>query len=423
MRSVELIVIGGGASGMLAAITAERAGAHVLILEKKNCLGKKILATGNGKCNFTNLLQEESCYRSENQSFPWKVIQKFGAKDSIAWFEEIGVLSRQRDGYIYPASNQAGTILHALEREIERNKVEVHLEEVAQEISQIVKGKEKSFLVRTNRGEYLASRVLLATGGMASPVHGSTGDGYHFAKKLGHKIMKPVSALTSLVLEGKFMKGWSGVRVQGKVSLYSEDKICLCEDTGEIQMVAYGISGIPVFQLSRFAAREIASKRQPYLVLDSMPEYSRDWIIEHLSKNIERDGSQSMGDLLEGILPDKLGKVFLKEVKISPSKEAFSCSKRELESLAEIIKQMKLSIKEVSGFDKAQVTAGGVATNEVNVATMESKLCKGLYFTGELLDVDGICGGYNLQWAWATGYLAGTSCGKLHVDRNKKGKC
>lgn len=423
MRSVEVMVIGGGASGMLAAIMAKRAGAHVMILEKKNRVGKKILATGNGKCNFTNLLQTKECYRSEDDAFAWKVIEQFGAEDSIAWFDEIGVLARQRDGYIYPASNQAGSVLRALERELKRSKIEVHLEETVCEIQKTAKGKEECFLVQTDREEYLATRVILATGGMASPVHGSTGDGYHFAKKLGHRIVQPVSALTSLVLDGKFMKEWSGVRVQGKVALYNQEKECLGMDVGEIQMVAHGISGIPVFQLSRYAAQEIAKKRKPYLVLDSMPQYEKEWIVDKLWKNLNRDKKQSMGDLLEGMLPDKLASVLIKENGMSPADMVTVCTKDKMIKLVETIKNMKLLIREVSGFDKAQVTAGGVTTAEVNAETMESKLCTGLYFTGELLDVDGICGGYNLQWAWATGYLAGSACGKLHVDRKKKGSC
>lgn len=412
MRSVRVLVVGGGASGMVAAITAKRSGASVLVLEKKNRLGKKLLATGNGKCNFTNQVQYPECYRSSQTEYPWKVMEQFGWEDSVVWFDEIGILAKSREGYIYPASGQAASVLHALEREMKRLKIEVHTEEEAVHVAVSFQKKEQNgFVVTTEKAEYLAQNVILSTGGMAAPVHGSTGDGYRFAKELGHHLVAPVPALTSLILEGSFMKGWSGIRIQGKVALYDEKEHLLGEDVGEIQMVAYGISGIPVFQLSRFAAREINEGRRVTLYLDSMPEYDRDWIVQELFKRQKREERQSMRDLLEGMLPDKFAGVCLKHAKISDTAVAGEVSGVQLARLADVIKSMRLKVKAVSGFDKAQVTAGGVCTSEVNPDTMESLLCKGLYLTGELLDVDGICGGYNLQWAWTTGYLAGSAAG------------
>lgn len=413
MRSVEVLVIGGGASGMVAAIEAKRQGAKVMLLEKKKRLGKKLLATGNGKCNYTNRLQMPACYRSNQIDFPWKIIQKFGDAESIRWFDQLGILAKDRDGYVYPASGQAASVLHALEREINRLKIEVHTEEWAKEIlvhyQQNSKQKD-GFVVSTNQTEYLARKVILSTGGKASPVHGSTGDGYLLAESLGHRLVEPVPALTSLILNGNYMKLWSGVRIQGTVALYNGNDQLLYKDTGEIQMVAYGISGIPVFQLSRFASRERAEGRKVYLILDSMPDYDKDWIYKELIKRKGKNGQQSMGDLLEGMFPDKFAGVLLKQADIPIKSYAVEISDEKLYKLADVIKGMRLSIKATSDFDKAQVTAGGVCTEEINEKTMESKICKGLYLTGELLDVDGICGGYNLQWAWATGYIAGISC-------------
>lgn len=413
MRSVQILVIGGGASGMMAAIMARRSGAKVLIIEKKNRLGKKLLATGNGKCNFTNRVQKQECYRSSQKDIPWQIIQKFDWEKCVNWFDEIGILAKERDGYFYPASGQATAVLRALERELKRLKVEIHTEEAVEEIVCMERGNVLSgFEVRTDKSEYLARNVIVSTGGMAAPVHGSTGDGYGYVKRLGHHIITPVPALTSLVLDGNFMKAWSGVRIQGKVSLYDEKNSLLCEDSGEIQMVAHGISGIPVFQLSRFAARELAKKRSVILYLDSMPEYDMEWLVEEIKKRQSYDGEQSMGDILEGMLPDKLAGVFLKKSGIGMVTQAVEVSEAEIQKLAAWIKKMELKVAAVSDFEKAQVTAGGVALEEICMDTMESKLCKGLYLTGELLDVDGICGGYNLQWAWTTGYLAGTACGQ-----------
>lgn len=400
---------------MAAAITAARNGARVLVLEKKKRLGRKLLATGNGRCNFTNMVQEKDCYRSSEMDLPMRVIQKFNWEDSVRFFDEIGVLARDREGYYYPASNQAVTVLRALERELARLGAEIHTEETVSDIERRMgRNGRDAFFVKTDRGSYLAKKVILCTGGMAAPVYGSTGDGYACAAKFGHHIVPPVPALTSLVLDGNFMKAWSGVRIQGKVLLYNDKGGLLCEDRGEVQMVSYGISGIPVFQISHYAARELADNRRATLVLDGMPDYSREWILDALLKRQKHNGKQSMGDLLGGMMPDKLAGVYLKQTKIPVSERASETEKGRLEELATKIKQMKIPVKAVSDFEKAQVTAGGVYLSEVNPDTMESEFCKGLYLAGELLDVDGICGGYNLQWAWATGYLAGMGAGTIH---------
>ncbi len=415
MEQIEVLVIGGGASGMVAAITAARYKVHVLILEKKSSLGKKLLATGNGKCNFTNQVQKAACYHSSQKDYPWKVIGQFGWQESVRWFDEIGILAKEKNGYVYPASGQASSVLHALQREIKRLMVEVHTEEEVQKAA--YDNQRKGFLVTTDKAEYFAKKIIISTGGMASPVHGSAGDGYRFAKKFGHHIVSPLPALTSLVLEGSFCKMWSGTRVQGTVSLYDEKKNLLGKDTGEIQMTAYGISGIPVFQLSRFAAVELEKGRKVTLCLDSMPEYKKEWLAEEFLKRKQQNEKQSIRDLLEGMFPDKLASVYVKKIKIADSTCVSELSMELFIRLAELVRHMEFSVRKVSGFEKAQVTAGGVCTEEVCPDTMESCLCKGLYLTGELLDVDGDCGGYNLQWAWATGFLAGRA-----VGRNRNGE-
>ena len=406
MRSIEVLVLGGGASGMMAAIMAAREHAHVMILEKKNRLGKKLLATGNGRCNFTNKVQKKECYRGKDANFAWNAMQQFSAEDAIEWFDQIGILATDKNGYMYPAANQATVVLHALENELKRQKVEVKLEEAVLSVQKDSK-RNDGFVVTTGQDSYIAKRVIVATGGMAAPVHGSTGDGYELAAAFGHQLVLPASALTSIVLEGNFMKKWSGIRIQGEVFLYDQDDELLAKDRGEIQMVAYGISGIPVFQVSRFAAVELQKKRKPYLVLDSMPDHSKEWIVKQIVRRAEWNPKQSFGDLIEGLLPDKLGLVLLQQCHIDPASKAEQCLPKKIQQLAQKIKHNVLTIKEVSGFEKAQVTAGGLATGQVDPDTMESKLCKGLYFTGELLDIDGICGGYNLQWAWTSVYLVG----------------
>lgn len=408
MRKEEIIVIGAGASGMMAAITAARSGGRVLLLEKLKKPGKKLLATGNGKCNFTNCRQERDCYRGEDPDFIWTALQDFSQERVLGFFHEIGILPRARDGYCYPASGQAGSVVDALVRQLNQWGVALHTGETVQAVCPEPEGKAANgFSVLTDRESYHAKRVVLATGGMAAPVHGTTGDGYQFVRKMGLDIIEPLPALTSCVLKGVFSKEWAGVRVSGSVALFTRAGKALAQDQGELQMVAYGLSGIPVFQISRYAARALAQGDQPYLLMDIMPDYTPEKLEEELASRRERFPKWTAVDALDGILPRRLAKVLLKSLGMDPGVSLRKWMDPDIDRLAKRMKGWKLGIAAVSGFDKAQVTAGGVLTNQLDPATMEVKSYPGLYLTGEILDVDGICGGYNLQWAWTSGYLAG----------------
>lgn len=427
MRSIEIMVIGGGASGMMAAITAAEAGAKVLLVEKLNRLGKKLLATGNGRCNYTNKVQKPEYYHSKTAGTAWRVVSAFDEKQVMEWFRERGMLSMDRDAYVYPRSAQALSVVKILERMLQIHGVEVHTAESVEEICPWGKnrmhppgehtnnvhgtGEYTGYQVRTSAGTYLAKRVILAVGGAASPVHGTSGDGYDIVKKLGISVVPPVPALTSLVLEGNYCKLWSGVRIQGQVDLCLKGK-CLASERGEIQMVAYGISGIPVFQLSHLAARLLAEGQKPYLILDSMVEFSREELLQELlhRQSVFWDNGLSAADILEGMLPGKLISTYIKEIKLSAGTSAEKLTQKQWESLVSQMKAKKLQIRSVSDFDKAQVTSGGVELSGLNPVTMELYAYPGLYITGELADVDGACGGYNLQWAWSSGYAAGKGC-------------
>ena len=435
MRSAEIVVIGGGAAGMAASIEAARAGKKVLLLEKMKRPGKKILATGNGRCNYTNRLQDTSCYRGEDALKAFQAVEKFGFSETVDWFSELGIFPAERQGYFYPASFQATSVLHALERELRFLNVEIHIEETVVSISAGIHGKRgQGFLIHSDKSSYLAGKLLLSTGGKAAPVHGSSGDGFLFAKAFGHTVIPPVPALTSLILEGNFMKEWAGNRLQGKVWLFDETGQRFAEDEGEIQLVDYGISGIPVFQVSRFAAKALSEKREVFLGLDSMPACSEKEIFGELVRRKERavhmksadtrslkssakKGQISAeiftaGDLLEGMLPDKFIKAVLKISSISVKEPVERLSEKNMNTLVKNIKELKVRVKAVSGFEKAQVCAGGVPLEEIHIETFQSKKVENLFLAGEVLDVDGICGGYNLQWAWTSGILAGRAMGR-----------
>lgn len=419
MLEEEIIVAGAGASGMMAAVTAAQNGGKVLLLEKMKKPGKKLLATGNGRCNFTNRRQERDCYRGSDTDFIWESLDKFSQEDTLRVFHEMGILPTERDGYYYPASGQASSVVDAFVRRMGQGlqesqnqsglrSVRLHVDEPVKSIRPFG-NQGAGFLVKTARETYHASKVILSMGGSAAPIHGTTGDGYDIVQKMGLDIAEPLPALTSCALKGNFMKEWAGVRISGCVSLFSKSGEYLAEDTGELQMVSYGISGIPVFQISRYAACALAAGDKPYLMADIMPSYTQEELERELTRRRKSFPKWTALDVLDGMMHRKLAGVLLKSLGIDAGICASQWGSREIVRIAERMKGWKLGIAEVGDFEKAQVTCGGVLTGQINPDTMEVKSQPGLYITGELLDVDGICGGYNLQWAWTSGYLAGKS--------------
>lgn len=404
------VIIGGGASGMAAAIAAAKEGDAVTILEHTGMPGKKLLSTGNGRCNLTNRKQELQFYHSENPSFPAASLKKFGYEETLRFFSELGLFFKERDGYFYPRALQAQAVREALLSGLLEQGVELRtgclVKKIETEIVKEGSQEARQFLVRTMETSFLADGVILACGGMAAPFTGSDGSGYHLAEAMGHHVILPVPALTGLLAVSNPLKKAAGVRADGTISLYIEEngkRQFTAADTGELQITDYGVSGIPVFQVSRYAARAIAQKKKVFAAIDFLPEYPS--LENPLSFALEREGSCFR--TLCGLFPEKLSAVFLKRSQIPLHAPAKRIALSKKETLIRLVREFPLEIAAVNGFEKAQVTAGGVDTREVRAETMESKLVPGLYFAGELLDVDGSCGGYNLQWAWASGFLAG----------------
>lgn len=402
MRTVA--VIGGGASGMMAAVTAASGGAHVILLEHKDRIGKKILSTGNGRCNFTNTHQEPICYHSEDSLFPWKVIEKFNAQAVISFFLQMGVYSKNRNGYIYPNSDQASAVLDAFRMELDRLKVEIR---TGIECREIQPGK-KGFTILTDQEPVRADRVILCAGSKAAPATGSDGSGYDLAKNLGHRILPVLPALTALKCEEKFFKSIAGVRANGSVSIWSDGE-CIAKDTGEIQLTDYGISGIPVFQVSRYASKLLYEKKETDAVLDFMPDFTKAQTNAFLRARAQTRPDKSAEMFLIGLFHKKLCDLWIRLSKIPRQRKAGELTADEIACLTDLIKVFRVRIRETNSYDKAQVCCGGIDTREVDPETLESVYVPGLYFAGEILDVDGMCGGYNLTFAWASGYATGRS--------------
>ena len=301
MKKRHVIIVGGGASVLMAAISAAREGAQVTIVEQRERLGKKILSTGNGRCNLTNKYMDVSCFRGDDTTIVSKILDNFGYQETISFFEVLGVILKDRQGYVYPISDQAGTILEVLCMEIEHLGVNIILEQSVKNISKTSRG----FTVRTTDTTLLGDAVILATGGRAASVLGSDGSGYALAKTFGHKLSPVVPALVQLKGKGNFYKQISGVRTQAKVSLYV-DRGYVCEDTGELQLTNYGISGIPVFQISRYAAKALNEKKAVMAEVDFLPSMSDDAFEDFLHKRIELHGHRTAEDFLIGIFHKKL---------------------------------------------------------------------------------------------------------------------
>ena len=351
--------------------------------------------------------QEPSCYRSDSAAFPWEVVSRYPVHRVIADLRKMGIYSRNKNGGLYPFSEQASAVLDVLRMEIERLGVEVRTQVHVTGIQKESRG----FLVTADTEEkkgvsFRGDAVILAAGGRAAAKLGSDGSGYDLAKKLGHRMVPVVPALVQLRCRENFYRALAGVRVQGSVSVYA-DGVFLASDTGEIQLTDYGISGIPVFQVSRFAARALYEKKAVTAVLDFMPDFPAEQFRAFLEKRAGERPQKPMEMFFTGLFHKKLAAVFLRTAGISPQKAAGALTEGEMEKLALTVKQFQTVVEKTNSFEQAQVCAGGVRTDEVNPETMESRRTEGVFLAGEILDVDGMCGGYNLQWAWSSGYLAG----------------
>ena len=379
-------IIGGGASGMAAALAAsEYTDNTVILFERQARVGKKLLATGNGRCNLTNLHTAVDAYHGNSPAFVSTAIEKYGVDDTIRWFESMGLLTvAEESGRVYPYSDQANSVVDVLRFGLEKENITLKL---GFEVSR-VKKTDGGFIVESMGESVFCDRLIIACGGLAGTQQGGSMSGYQLLRALGHRMTKLRPALVQ-IKTSDHVAALKGVRANCKAQILKDGEI-FAESTGEIQFTDYGISGPVVFEISRDVCTE---KGEWICCLDFLPDTTE----EKLRGMICRSGEQ----MLTGILHNRLGKVLAK------------AGAYDKDQVIRTVKSFELRLAEPMGMDKAQVTAGGIVTDDFDCNTMESKLVPGLYACGEVLDIDGDCGGYNLQWAWSSGRCAGHSAGRV----------
>ncbi len=398
---MEIAIIGGGASGLACAIECgrkaerEKKHVHITVFESADRVGKKILVTGNGRCNMMN--ENENLPYFGDGEFACFALQKFDVESNLSFFASMGLYTRSdSEGRVYPLSNQASGVLDALRFECERLGVDFVCSKAVTDIKKVGD--------KFDVGGKKADKVVLSCGGKAG-VKGY--QSYDLLKNLNHSIITPSPALTKInVKDTKYVKQLKGIRHKGDLMLYNDGKKKATE-SGEVQFTDYGLSGIAIMQLSSYITRE--KSKDIKIIFDTVPDFSYGELETAIEKICERGGSLSCENLLTGFMPKKLGGIILKICGISLGDKASSLSYGQIKNLVSMAKKLTFEVESLRGFEDAQVTAGGADTRQFSSKTMESKKVKGLYCIGEMLNVDGFCGGYNLMWAWSSGRLCGDS--------------
>ena len=395
----KILVIGGGAAGMIAALTAARLGADVTVLERQNRVGRKLLATGNGRCNLTNLTMTPANYHGEAPDFVVPALEGFGVERTLDFFRELGLLTvDEAGGRVYPLSDQAGSVVDVLRLALDEAGVEVRTDTEVESVRPWKDG----FVVVTQEDKLQADRVILCCGGMACGKLGGTQSGYELLERLGHRRTGLHPVLVQIKTDPTYVHALKGVRADGRVTVKQNGKP-IAQSEGEIQFTDFGVSGPAVFEISRAVTTGTGKLS---VQLDLLRSMSWEEVTRLLEQRQERMPSLTLENLLTGMLHNRLGRTVLRYAGYSLNDPVSTLKPADLKRIARAIGCMELPVIGDMGFDGAQVTAGGVATEDFDPVTMESKLVPGLFAAGEVLDVDGDCGGFNLQWAWSSGYAA-----------------
>ena len=396
---MNVCVIGGGAAGMMAALTAAECGHQVLLLERQTRVGRKLMATGNGRCNLTNRHTAPEHYHSETPGFCAYALAAFDVDATLAWFAQCGLVTVTEDsGRVYPYSNMAGSVLDVLRYALEHPAIDLH---AGCTVSRI-RRRGSAFTVESDQGGFPADKVILCAGGAAGSKVGGVMDGYQLAKQLGHHRTALYPTLVQLKTDPTYPRALKGVKAEAAIRILRGNEV-LAENRGEVLFTEYGVSGPAIFEISRAAA---TGGEGLTVELDFLPDWDNDATADWLLRCRDNAGAREAGTLLSGTLHSRLGQMVCKAAGFT-NQSADTLTQRDLAKIARQLRSFTLDVHGVCGFDQAQVTAGGLRCDEFDPQTMQSLLVPGFYACGEVLDVDGDCGGYNLQWAWSSGRLAG----------------
>ena len=398
-------IIGGGASGMATALAAsENPDAQIILMERQARVGRKLQATGNGRCNLSNLHAASGGYHGDDASFAEFAIGKFPPERTLSWFRSLGLFTvAEASGRVYPYSDQANSVVDVLRFALEKPNITVKL---GFEVEK-VKKTENGFRVESKEETVRCDRLIIACGGLAGTKLGGTMSGYKLLRSLGHKCTKLRPTLVQLKTSWPGVASLKGVRTNCRATI-CRDGEPFSQSTGELQFTEYGLSGPVIFEISRDACQ---GGGQWLCRLDLLPDISEKALKDELLRR--KNTNLPASELLTGILHNRLGRVISQSAGVGSNCLISQLSDYELEQTAKLVKAFEISLTEPMGMDSAQVTAGGILTRDFDETTMESRLVPGLYACGEVLDIDGDCGGYNLQWAWSSGHLAGRHAGGI----------
>ena len=400
----DIIIIGGGPSGIVTAIKAKNKNNNVIVLEKNNTPLKKLLLTGNGKCNYFNEIFSTKNYHSKNIDIVEKIISDKNLNSVKEFFDELGIIPKIKNGYYYPFSSQATTIKNVLLREAELKGVNIICNSEVLDIE-----KKDKFIIKCTDKEYTCDKLVISMGSKAYPKTGSDGLGYSLLEKLGHSIIKPLPALVQLTSNFKYLKDIDGVRTDVYMELFEDDKY-IDSESGELQFTNYGISGICTFNLSNYITRGLDEGRSEVIKINLVP-FIETLITPWMDQYSKKNSNKNLTELLEGFLNYKLVNMILKVSNLKGTNYYKDLTNEEKLELCKNLRSLKIEITGTKSFDNSQICNGGVPLSEINYQTMESNIVKDLYITGELLDMNGNCGGYNLTTCWISGLLAGKDIG------------
>lgn len=417
---IDIAVIGAGASGMAAAVFAQKTcmennsrKCSITVFERNDRVGKKLLMTGNGRCNLTNLDTDMCHYHGTKPRFAKDALLTYPPEKVISFFEELGVIcTAEENQKVYPISLHAASVLDSLRLAMEELDIQVQTGSQAAEIRKDMNG---FVITLSDQRVFRAKSVIVAAGGMCAPSTGSDGNGYRLLSGFSHKLLTPVPSIVQLKTDTKFCKPLSGNKILGCAALYIDGRK-VREEAGEILFTDYGLSGPPVLQLSGYVSRALAQKksqRNPdsiFVTLDFLPDYSIDEILTMMYMRRTAFPNRKLEEFLTGLFHKRLALGLIREATDKPmSSPVSSLTDKEIERLATVCKAKKIQVNGTMPFANAQTTAGGIDTSDFNSSTLASLKCPGLFACGEILDIDGDCGGFNLQWAWSSGFLAGRS--------------